>query len=803
MLRQRLRRGALLLLAALAAPWLVLGVLAALTPLPPELRDARHAPSTRLLDRHGALLRHVRSGDGQLGLPLSLAEMGPLLPQALIAAEDRRFYWHPGVDPLAVARAALSNITSGRIVSGASTITQQLARTLVPRPRTLRGKVSEMALALRIEASLSKEQILEEYLNRAPFGPQLRGVEGSARSYFDKPARALSLAEAALIAGLPQGPTLRDPRRAPARALARRDEVLTRMASAGMVTEEQARRAKAEPLSLTSYRPGYPAPHLTQSLLSGALLRATGVAEPASRPSVIETTIEPALQRETETQVAQIVNQLATQSVTAAAAVVLDNASGEILAYVGSPGVSSQHKLGSNDGVLARRQPGSSLKPFVYELAMERRGWSVAELLPDIDLRLPAAQGEFRPGNYDGRFHGPVRLREALANSYNVPAVWTASVLGPTLVLDRLRAIGFASLDQPAEYYGAAIALGDGEVTLLELAAAYATLARGGSYLTPSAVRSLDTPQGGRVAPRRPEPVQLLDAAAVALITDVLSDPKARLSSFGEQTALDLPFPTAAKTGTSKGYRDNITVGYTHEITVAVWVGNFDGSPMQGVSGITGAGPLFRAIMSAAMVGRTPAPLIDPAVHLVEAEVCALSGRRPSPACPHRKTERFASQPPEERCDMHVLTQVDVQSGLLADRDCPGASPRPKVFERYPQMFQSWAEAARRPLEPVAYDAHCPDRPAPSRAAQAQLRITAPLDGSVYLHDPGTSAVQAIGVRIEAPANTKELRLLLDGRARILRPPFSLSLPLIPGEHRLSAEGPHGITSDVVTFTVQ
>ena len=255
-----------------------------------------------------------------------------------------------------------------------------------------------------------------------------------------------------------------------------------------------------------------------------------------------------------------------------------------------SPSFTDAANQGENDGVLAKRQPGSALKPFVYELALEKLGFTAATVLPDVDQHWQHDGVDYHPQNYDGRYHGPVRLREALANSYNVPAVYTAALLGPGLLLERLRALGFASLDRDASYYGPALALGDGEVRLLELANAYATLARGGTWLP---VRAVVRPpsDAGRVvvAPRE-----------LGVITDILADPHARLASFGENSALDLPFPVAVKTGTSKGFRDNWTVGYTSEVTVAVWVGNFDGSPMLGVSGVTGAGPLFREVMLAA-----------------------------------------------------------------------------------------------------------------------------------------------------------------------------------------------------------
>ncbi|HLM76605.1 MAG TPA: penicillin-binding protein 1C, partial [Polyangiaceae bacterium] len=595
-----------------ALPLVALLVTAAATSLPAELSSSPEAfdTSTVILDRHGVRIREIRSGDGMRARYRSLDELGPLVPRAVIAAEDRRFDHHPGIDPLAIGRAVGQALAAGRVVSGASTLTQQLGRTLVKRPRSLGGKFLEMALALRIEASLEKRAILEHYVNRVTFGPGLRGIEAASRFYFDKPARDLSLAEAAALAGMPRGPSLYDPRRGTDRLERRRARVLDRMVESGFITDADASLAKAEPIALAPKGSGLGAPHLVQGVLSGAIDRAAGALK--GRASSISLTIDRGLQRELEVLAQRTVLDLADRSVTAASIVVLENRTGEILAYVGSPDIENEARLGHNDGVLALRQPGSALKPFVYELAMERLGFTPATPLPDVALHFPTREGSYEPQNYDGRFHGPVRLREALANSYNVPAVWTAAALGPDRVLARLRDLGFASLTKDAASYGVAIALGDGEVRLLELANAYATLARSGVLLPVRAVREARSPDGSVLPLPAAEPTRILDEAKAYLIADILSDNNARLASFGDNSALELPFPAAVKTGTSKGFRDNLTVGFTPEITVAVWVGNFNGSPMEGVSGVTGAGPLFRDAMLAASRLLPPSPFKKP-----------------------------------------------------------------------------------------------------------------------------------------------------------------------------------------------
>ncbi|WP_437283287.1 penicillin-binding protein 1C [Sorangium sp. So ce375] len=833
--RRLLRRAAQIALALAVAPWLLLAALAALTPLPPALGAPEdHAVSTVLFDRHGTVLRELRAGDGARARWLPLDDAGDRIQRALLAAEDKRFARHPGVDPIAIVRAAFQLAAERRVVSGASTITQQLARALVPRPRTARGKLGEMALALRIEASLSKREILEQYLNRIAFGPGLRGVEAASRFYFDKPTRDLSLAEAAALASMPRGPTLYDPRRGTGPLERRRNRVLDRMLAAGLAGEAEVARARAEPIALAPKGGGLGAPHLVRAVLGGALGPAgaappdggPGAAPLRDRASSITLTIDRGLQREIEVLAQQTVRALSERDVGAAAVVVIENATGEVLAYVGSHDIDDAAGLGHNDGVLALRQPGSALKPFVYELAMEQLGFTAATVLPDVDLSFPTADGSYAPRNYDGRFHGPVRLRDALANSYNVPAVWTAAALGPERVLTRLRELGLRSLDGEPSRYGVAIALGDGEVRLLDLANAYATLARGGLYLPVRAVRSVvvsspSSPAAPFVSPARGAggaPVELpaappergarvLDAARARVIVDILADDRARIASFGEGSALDLPFPVAAKTGTSKGFRDNIAVGFTPDVTVAVWVGNFDGSPMGGVSGITGAGPLFRDAMLAAARVRPPRPFDPPdPEQLAEVEVCGLSGMRPTAACPHRRRELLprgdaAALP---ACDMHEAVRIDRRNGLRAGA-CPDAVVEERVFERYDAELTAWARAAGRPVAPEAASPLCGALPGASVGppAGARVRVAYPPDGARFVLDPSLNSLQAIRLRADVPPGVARVRFVLDGRPIEVGPPFALDWPLAAGAHRLRIDADGARASEEIAFSVE
>ncbi len=795
------RRAARAVCGVLLAPVLALIVAAALTPLPRELSVAEYGPSLEIDARDGSVLREIRADDATRARWVPLAEMGPEVPRAMMAAEDLRFRSHPGVDPLAVARATAGTVLAGHVVSGASTLTMQLARLVRPHPRTLAGKLGEMALALRIEASLSKDQILEQYLNRAPFGPELRGIDAASRHYFGKAPAELSLAEACALAAMPRGPTLYDMDRHPERVRRRRDRILDRMFGAGLVDADHYHRAKTEPLVVRGARSHFGAPHFVRAVADGKL--GGGVA--LGRASRVVTTLDPGLQGEAERAVARVVTGLRSRHVTAGAAVVLDNETGEILAYVGSPSWTDDAHGGKNDGVRALRQPGSSLKPFLYGLAMDRGALTTASVLDDTALRIATpGGGDYVPHNYDQRFHGPVRLREALANSYNVPAVRTLLLVGDQAALDELHAFGFASLTGRADDYGPALALGDGEVTLLELAGAYATLARGGITRPVVAVREVDgapvTPPGDsrRVMPR----------AVADVITDILADRDARLASFGERSMLELPVPVAAKTGTSKGFRDNVAVGFTRRVTVAAWAGNFDGSAMAGVSGITGAGPIFHEVMEAASRRYPERPGERPlrlqpgrAPGLVRVKVCALSGKRAAPDCPHAIEEWLPAAKADalDTCTMHQIVGVDTRNGLRAGPACPRGVVADRVFEVFPPELAGWAAAAHRESAPRDFSPLCGPSPR-GGAADVAVRIAEPLDGSRYVLDPDAPRErQALTVRLVAPAG--RARVLVDGRPVPTQDLVARWSPT-PGEHVLRAEV-GGVRSEAVHVHVE
>jgi penicillin-binding protein 1C len=796
-----LRRGAVSAGAfvAFVALW------ARLTPLPGELALAHTTSSLRVEDGDDHLLREVRAGDGARARFATLSELGPTAIDAVLAAEDRRFYLHPGVDPIAVVRAAASAVRHLKIVSGASTLTMQLARTVKPHQKSLSGKILEAVLALRIEMSLSKNRIFEEYMNRVAFGPNLRGFAAASFAYFGKPPANLSVGEAALIAGLPRGPSLYSLARHRDLAEQRRNRVIDRMLAMGVVDGGVARRARTEPIRPEAAHPVFGAPHLVEGLVNGALRRfQPGLEEAMRRPVVrVSTTLDGALQRETETALGVIVSGLREREVTAGSALVIDNATGDVLAYVGSPDFLDEARLGQNDGARALRQPGSTLKPFLYALAIEKLGFTAATALPDIESHFATSEGTFTPHDYDGKVRGPIRLREALGNSLNIPAVWTMDQLGVEPFYTRLRDLGFDSLTEAPGYYGLALALGDGEVTLLELGNAYATLARGGVYKPLRMVRRIEYQGAGTTTLAAPEGRRVVPATVAAQVSDILRDPHARAASFGDRTVLDFPYPVAAKTGTSKGYRDNWVAGYTNDVTVAVWVGNFDGSPMGHVSGITGAGPIFHAVMEAAM-RRQARDDMDSSradrMHegLRRVEVCALSGGLATADCPHKIDEWVAPDAMMEGCTMHRHVKILRRDGLRAGAACPKGEVVERSFEHFAPEYLAWAEAAARPLAPREFSPLCPEDASPVASGDGAVRILYPSDGARFALDPERApSLQVLDVHLAVPEGTREVALLVDGEVvDRVHSPFVASWPLVAGAHVLAAQTTSGDSSE-------
>ncbi|WP_434064068.1 penicillin-binding protein 1C [Roseateles aquae] len=551
-------------------------------------RSGHKVSDIALLDREGVPIQTLRLDKQQRVLPwVSLAEVSPALLRAMLYSEDRRFYEHSGVDWSAVASSAWANLWNSR-TRGASTLSMQLVGLLeqdLARPREGRSpaqKVSQLWLAGRLEAQWSKAQILEAYLNRVPLRGDLIGVPAAALALFDKSPAGLDAREAALLAAL-----LRAPNAKPA-LVAQRACVLLQVQGLGKDCAGLEPQAQAALQRRGGMPPGEQlAPHYAR-----LVLRREG-------PNAQRSSLSAALQRQALALLRQQLGELQGHQVEDGAVIVLDNASGAVLAWVGSSG-SGFSDAPEVDAVLARRQPGSTLKPFVYELALERRLITAASLLDDSPAQIQTGNGLYLPQNYDKRFRGWVSARTALGNSLNVPAVRVGAMLGADPLAERLNALGL-KLAEPGGYYGAALALGSADVSLLALANAYRTLANGGVY---SAVAL----PGAEPARRR-----VAEAGASFIVTQMLADNNARALTFGLDSALATSGFAAVKTGTSKDMRDNWCVGFSDRFTVGVWVGNASGEAMHQVSGVSGAAPVWAGLMRWLHRDRPSRPPLPPA----------------------------------------------------------------------------------------------------------------------------------------------------------------------------------------------
>ena len=445
-------------------------------PLPRALTAPIAQPALTLTDRDGVVLRTTRAADGSRARWMPIADIDAKLIAAFVAMEDRRFFSHGAIDWRAVARASWHNARARRVVSGASTIAMQTARLLHPTPRTIPGKIVQTLWALRLGAHLSRQEMLEQYLNRIELGQGAVGVESGAALYFGTSAREMSVGQAAMLAGLAHAPSADNPLVSPRRARARRALALARMRGAGVATDTDVALAMQEPVLAAVASRSFLAPHFTTHFL--ATLGDT--LSPRARSSDFRTSLDYTLQRDVELEVRRTVLDLRERGVEQAAAVVLDNRTGEVLAWVGSPDFFADTS-GQTDMVISPRQPGSALKPFLYGLAFDR-GFTPASILADIPRTYQTSTGPYHPRNYDRRYHGPVRARDALASSYNIPAVELAQQLGAGSLLQTLHLAGFASLHESADYYGLGLSLGNGDVSLLELANGYRALANRGVW---------------------------------------------------------------------------------------------------------------------------------------------------------------------------------------------------------------------------------------------------------------------------------------------------------------------------------
>jgi penicillin-binding protein 1C len=779
-------------------------------PLPAGILDLDAGQSTIVVDRRGELLYEERGGDGARSIRLPADRLPAALADATIAAEDKRFWWHPGIDAIAVVRAAVHDLRRGALVEGGSTITQQTAKLLYSRASfktcgaalsgppaarlkashhaletgcTRRGvgaKLREAVLALRLEHRLKKREILALYLNLASYGNQLQGAERASQEYFGRAVATLTPAEAAFLAALPQRPTTFNPYRTLSAATARQQYILQRMARLGTLDAHSLQVALDETLALRREPAAFVAPHFVRRVL------ATIPRPPDGR---IVTTLDAELQREIQGIIRSQERALARHAAHNVAVVVLDNTTGEWLAWEGSGNYSDASHGGTIDGVMTPRQPGSALKPFTYALAFEA-GETPATVLADVPSSFPTAEPGvvYRPGNYDGQFRGPMRARLALASSENVPAVALAAKVGVPDLMRFLRRAGFSTLDKTASHFGLGITLGDAEVRLDELVAAYAVFARGGAAVRPVFTRSASGEEG--VSPGSRE--MLVSSRTAFWISDILSDRQARAYAFGRDSSLDFPFAVAAKTGTSQAYRDNWTIGYTRAITVGVWVGNFDRTPLVGSSGVTGAGPIFHAVMTAAVqrvTGRLPfdeeSATIAGADGVERRAICALSGMAVRPSCPSHVEEWMPIERAHQPCDWHQSADDEAGPVLVA---WP-VEYRPWARDRGLLKMRRTAERA----EPAENSKGSANSAGSAVTSNVGLRLVNPPAGATYLIDPTLRRdFQTLGLRASSDAGGR-VEWMVDGRPiGSSESDVRFEWRLVPGAHTITARDGRG-----------
>jgi membrane peptidoglycan carboxypeptidase len=708
--------------------------------------------------------------------------------------------------------------------------------------QSLRRKLREAYLAWRLEQHYTKDQILALYLNQMYYGNFAFGIEAAAQIFFGKPAPQLSHAECALLAGLVQYPVGYNPLLDPEAAKARQLTVLRLMIQAGYLNEAERDEIAAEPLRFRSRLFDINAPHFVMYVQDQVLQRVGADAVLAGGLRVI-TTLDLDLQEQAETSLRYRLDLLNCRTpglcdaktdpnrrVDNAAAVILDANTGDILTMIGSPNYFDASIQGNVNATVSLRQPGSAIKPFTYAAALDPT-WAddnglapltAGTILPDLPATFYTRDTNggnvpYQPLNYDRLFHGPVSVRTALASSYNIPAVRTLNYVG----IDTLRQLATqAGISSFTEEYGLALTLGGGEVKLLDLATAFGIFEKGQRLDTRAILDiQLQDPNGlwqsllGKEAiepgqtplSARSSGAQVISPSAAYLITDILSDPAARIPAFGEGSVLELPFPAAVKTGTTTDWRDNWTIGYSTERIVGVWVGNADNTPMLDVSGIDGAGPVWHDLMLAAHP--TDPPAFTRPDDIVEIPICAPSGLLPSPNCQRIRNERYiAGTEPTQIDDQFVTLAVDQATGLVATDTTPPARRSERVYWMLPPEYHDWMVSQGIPLPPPTTIATASAAPNTVRTS-GPLILATPASNTAYQIHPGVPRDrQRIEVNGYVTDGTSwaDLRLIVDGEiiaeaqnASRLRAWWEFT----PGTHQFWIEGNRKVDSEVERTT--
>lgn len=748
--------------------------------------------TVKIFDRNRILL-YEQAGAVGSNLPVAYGDLPKYLIDAVVASEDRTFLTNPGVDVLAVITAIWQDIRAGRVVRGASTITQQVARMSVLRQqgrtdRSVVRKIREMLVALRLSASHPKKDILSLYLNSIYFGRMAYGIGAASQAYFGKHPSRLTLSESAYLAGLLSNPETSGSDFAAGKK--RQAYVLTRMAEDGYISREKAAAAGKKPLEFSGSSDTIKASHFVAYILD----QVKSLKIPVDKGLNITTTLEYPMTRLTEDMARFRIRSISGEhDISNAAVVVLENETGKILVMAGGIDYYDATHSGQVNMATALRQPGSALKPVTYAAAF-MQGYTPATVLYDVKKVFTTKKGEgYAPNNYDGTFHGPVPIRVALASSLNMPAVDVLSKIGLPAVLKLAGNMGITTLTDTGRY-DLSLTLGGGEVTLTDLTTAYATLARGGKFIPTYSIETITDDAGHELyRHKHQQPVQVLGPngkQAAYLISNILSDPKARALSFGEKNPLVLTRPAAVKTGTTTDWHDNWTVGYTPSYTAGVWAGNNDNHPMRNISGITGAAPVWNQTMEEWLKDKPRETFVLPD-GIVTADICTLSGKLDDGLCPERATEIFISgTEPKETSSLHKKVLIDSRNGLLAADTCPKSFTAEKILVEYPAESYSWAKENARDVLPREYSPLCA-AVRNTTDSDTFVTITNPRQKAVFQSAPYLVANEKATFEVSVSPDITLVRWIVDGRWYVDSKtfPFQAAWTLMEGQHTISAVG--------------
>jgi len=704
---------------------------------PNAIRYAEYPASRRFVDRNGHTLRVTLGRGDSWCEPVTRAATATWCANAIIAAEDRRFYRHPGIDPLALARAMGQNVYGRRIVSGASTLTTQVVRLTEPRPRTLRTKIIEALRAFQLERRYTKQEILTQYLNRAPFGSNLVGIQAASRYYFEKDASLLTLGEASLLMGLPQGPSRLRPDRHLEAALNRQKYVLKRLKKCGIATPEQVKFAKSQPVQIAAKRSEFRAPHFCDLVLQ---TRSGYESKNAGSPArSIYTTLDLETQVLVEAELKAHCAKYRQLGVDGAAVVVLDVRDASVRALTGSPSYLDASGSGEVNCAYRLRSPGSTLKPFAYAMAIERGFIGPASILVDS----PRVYREYAPRNFDNEFHGQVTVEYALSRSLNIPALDITERIGVDALLNRLHSLGLTGIDQPPEYYGLSLVLGTAEVRLLHLVNAYACLARLGVYKPYRLLESDAIDPGTRK----------FSAASSYLVAGMLSDPGRQWAGLSDAITESLP-RVALKTGTSHGLHDAWALAFNPEYVIGVWMGNPSGKPARILTGIDAAAPLALRILRRLDPGGTGS-WYNPPPEIRMRTLCAKTGRLNRSACESTVPGEF------------ILGVTDSSLCLSCRKDANN---------------------------PVA-----PDRREPTSSSPETIRIVTPHHGTSYRRlEESSDAGNEIPFKFDGPIGKEKAYWFVNGALwGEAEAGETLWWPLAAGEHQIVCSRDNGAWAKV------